>query len=172
MHRALNIAFGALYGLAKFTIYLLVGMYLFAYIEFESPGQGCLLGGAIVLVLPSQKRFTALVIYIFELCALYLANKYLSYAIFSVLAIYWAYPSIQNKDDVSEVLVTFKPFETDIRQFLMRKDPMKLHLVDDMLEKYGGDGESLLEVLTKEYQAKEEEERQRYVRNVVHRGFS
>jgi hypothetical protein len=65
--------------------------------------------------------------------------------------------------------VNFRPFEPEIRQFLFRRCPEKLHLVDGLLERYEFDGEALLRDLQEEFEIKAAKERESLLRNVVHR---
>lgn len=160
----------ALFRGIRATVKLLIVAYLFGYLELVSGGYGFLLGIPFVLFpSPIRRRCYALAIYACELCCLRFVDKYISFLLFFALVIY-STRHTDDSDDNSEVNVDFKPYESEIRHFLMKTDPSKLHLVDDMLLKYRGDGEELLETLKEEYKSKELVERKQYIRRVVRHG--
>lgn len=160
-----------MFGWLKSLVIILMVIYMFAYVEQQSSGQGYLLGVPLFLYPARHRRFSALMLYMCQLCAYIFIDKYVSYCFFMMLAIFSTVISSGDSPDVDDD-VQFKPYESEIRKFLMRRDPSKLHLVDDMLIKYNDDGKELLAVLQKEYDIKDELERLSYVRNVVRRGFN
>jgi len=51
----------------------------------------------------------------------------------------------------SDTIVSFRPYEEEIRQFLFEKDPSKLSKVDSMLKLYRGREKTLLNLLQSKY---------------------
>jgi hypothetical protein len=65
----------------------------------------------------------------------------------STLVIHFSAPDHSVKDDPlqSDLVSTFKPYEEEIRKYLLWNNPSLLHLVDTLLDRYAGREEILLE---------------------------
>lgn len=155
----------------RFVVIFSVCIYAFAYLEYETKGLGYLVGIYFMLSLERDDRHKGLLLLLSEILCFYFVDRHISYLIFSVLVIYCTFDLGDILND-EEVTVDFKPYESEVRKFLMRNDPSILHLVDDMLLKYNGDGDALMKDLIEQYRLKEDYERKAYLRNVVQQGYS
>ncbi|CAM9821258.1 unnamed protein product [Chrysoparadoxa australica] len=62
----------------------------------------------------------------------------------------------QDVEGSSDVVVSFRPFEEEIRSFLSRHEPRKLCKVDQMLDTYSGREKELLAKIKLKYGKREE----------------
>jgi hypothetical protein len=84
----------------------------------------------------------------------YLLSSYhhtkLSYAFFFMIEFLYFFGS--QPKEIDHEIIQFKPYEREIRQYLLKKDPSLLHKVDNLLVKYSGREEELMQKLRSKYE--------------------
>lgn len=130
-------------------LFALVSLFAYGYVESLS-GRGyavaILLGGYLILrcryyVIPLlfASSHVASIIYV-------VPNLQLG----SFVALLLTLLFLQQRED-DDATVSFRPYETQIRQLLLQKDPSMLHRVDSLLERYRGKEKQLLQQLKGKY---------------------
>jgi hypothetical protein len=79
----------------------------------------------------------------------------LTYLFFFLLEISFFFSSGSSRSQRNEIdseIVQFKPYEAEIRQYLLQKDPSLLHRVDGLLLKYEGKEDELMRKLKSKYE--------------------
>jgi hypothetical protein len=79
----------------------------------------------------------------------------LSYLFFFLLEAIFFFSSAKSRQERNEIdseLIQFKPYEAEIRQYLLQKDPSLLHKVDGLLVKYEGKEDELMRKLRSKYE--------------------
>lgn len=144
---------------------------LFSSIEnSDECNRGYLLSLFFVVISPSPARKITSALFLLELVLVYFKMHHLSYICFFIIISRYFYGitiHASEQSDSSDDTVEFQPYESEIRKFLMKKDPSKLHLVDAMLKKYDYNGKELLAVLHEEYGERDKEEKVAFIRKLL-----
>lgn len=123
---------------------------LFAYLE-QQVSLGILASALLTFVLFRQKcqRWLALVLFLSEVGLLYYAQqKYISFLSFLCLEMITLFC---NPVGDPAKIQGWRPYEKEIRAFLMKHDPTVLHRVDDALLEYENNEKELLRLLKSSY---------------------
>lgn len=140
---------------------------LFGYLELKY-NSGLYAAGILAFLLVWKKKiYWGLLIVALEAFAYETDHKKISYICFMVLMyMYISHPDpVSGADIESSDEVAFRPYEVEIRKYLMQKDPSLLHKVDDYLTKYQGREDELLGRLKSKYEIKEHTEQSRTPRS-------
>jgi hypothetical protein len=103
-----------------------------------------------IYLLYQRKSFLPIII---SSCGYFLSAYHhtkLSYAFFFMLEFLYFFGS--QPKEIDEDSVQFKPYEKEIRQYLLKKDPSLLHKVDSLLVKYSGREDELMQKLKSKYE--------------------
>lgn len=127
-----------------------VFLVFFAYLEHELK-LGIVAAGLLTFLLVRKrcKRWLSIALFLSELGLLYYAKmKYASFLPFLLLELVCIL--CNPVGDVSKIN-GWRPYEREIRQFLMENDPSVLHRVDDALDEYANKEKELYTLLLKSY---------------------
>ena len=125
----------------------------FAYLEHELK-LGVVASGLLTFMLVRKRcqRWLSLALFLCEVGLLYYAEmKYASFLPFLLLELVCLL--CNPVGDVSKIN-GWRPYEREIRQFLMENDPSVLHRVDDALDEYANKEKELYSLLVRSYAKK------------------
>jgi hypothetical protein len=126
---------------------------IFAFLEHELK-LGIIASGLLTFLLVRKQcqRWLSLALFLAELGLLYYAEmKYASFLPFMLLELVCLL--CNPVGDVSKIK-GWRPYEREIRQFLIKNDPSVLHRVDDALDEYANKEKELYTLLLKSYAKK------------------
>ena len=121
---------------------------LFGYCEVKF-GCGYIVGGLLCLNLVRRKVYSGVPL---ALCQYVLDQYYkqqkLGYMFFFLLDILSIFLDQSSGDNAR---VNYRPYEREVREFLLKNDSSKLHIVDSWLDQYKGREKQLLQLLQDRY---------------------